>query len=86
MAGAAGPGGTAGAGTFVAAGGGGELIAYLGGAGAHQFFHLGLAAVGALNLGVGAEDQLFKILVAAITVKLENGHFASPLQKIWKRG
>jgi hypothetical protein len=74
MAGAAGPGGAAGAGTLATAGGGGEFVPYFGATGAHQFFHLGLAAVGALDLGVAAEDQFFKVLVAAIAVKLENGH------------
>ena len=78
MAGAAGTGGTAGAGTLAAAGRGSELVTYLGGTGAHQFFHLGLATVRALDLGVAAEDQLFEVLVAAVAVKLENGHVTSP--------
>jgi hypothetical protein len=78
MAGAAGTGGAAGAGTLATTGRGSELITYLGGTGAHQFFHLGLAAVGALDLGVAAEDQLFEVLIAALAVKLKNGHFPSP--------
>jgi hypothetical protein len=78
VAGAAGTGGAAGAGTLAAAGGGRELVPYLGGTGAHHFFHLGLAAVGAFDLGVAAEDQLFEVLVAALTMKLENRHFPSP--------
>jgi hypothetical protein len=79
MAGAAGTGGTAGTGTLAAAGGGSELMTYLGATGAHQFLHLGLAAVGALDLGVAAEDQLFEVLIAAVAVKLENGHLKNLL-------
>jgi hypothetical protein len=85
-AGAAGTGSATGAGTFVAAGSGGELIAYLGGTGAHQFFHFGLAAMRALNLQIVPEDQLLKVLITALAMKFKNGHLTSPLQKYGKRG
>jgi hypothetical protein len=75
MTGAAGTGRTAGARTLIAAGGGGEFITHLCGAGAHQFFHLLLAAMGTFHLRVGPEDQLLKILITAIAVKLKNGHY-----------
>jgi hypothetical protein len=85
-AGATGTGSAAGAGTFIAAGSGRVLISYLGGTGAHQFFHLDLAAMRALHLRVGPEDQLLKVLVTAMAMELKNGHLTSPLQIIWKKG
>jgi hypothetical protein len=73
-AGAAGSGRAAGAGTGAAAGGRGQLAPHLSGTGAHQLFHLVLAAVGALHSGVGPEDQLLEILITALAVKFKNGH------------
>jgi len=73
-AGAAGSCGAAGAGTRAAAGGGGQLIPHLADTGAHQFNHLGLAAVGALHLRVGRENQLLELLVTAMAMKFKNGH------------
>jgi hypothetical protein len=77
VAGAAGTGSAPGAGTLVAAGCGGKLISYLSRTSAHQFFHLVLAAMGTLHRGVSPEDQLLKILVTAIAVKLKNGHLSN---------
>jgi hypothetical protein len=86
MTGAAGTGRTAAAGTCTAAGGGGQFAPHLGSASAHQFFHLGLAAVGALNFRIGGENQLLKVLVTAMAMELKYGHLTSPLQIIWKKG
>jgi hypothetical protein len=34
--------------------------------------------VRAIHLGVAPEDQLLEILMAGMTMKLENGHLSSP--------
>ena len=39
-----------------------------------------------LDVRVAAKDQLLKILIASVTMKLKNRHTTSPLQKIWKKG
>jgi hypothetical protein len=74
MAGAAGAGSAAAAGRTLGVGGGGELIAHLADASAHQLFHPFLAAVRTLDFGVAAENQFFKILVTTIAVILKDWH------------
>jgi hypothetical protein len=73
-AGAAGTRGAAGTGTTFGTGGRGELIAHLGGAGAHQLGYFALATKRALHLRVVAKDQLLEILVASLTMKLKDRH------------
>jgi hypothetical protein len=79
MAGAAGIGGTPGAGSAaLGIGRGGELVAHLGGTGAHQLLHLFLVAGGTLHFVI-AEDQLLKLMTASLTTELKNGHGKQPL-------